>query len=66
MFGFGIKNVKAFIDSGDIEVAPITIIVGQNSCGKSCFIRFPVVLAQSFKSEWSETVRLYSDEHKFR
>lgn len=45
---FGLENVKAFRDTGDIELAPITIFVGQNSCGKSSFIRFPVVLAQSY------------------
>lgn len=44
---FGLENVKAFANTGDIELAPITIIVGQNSCGKSSFIRFPVVLSQS-------------------
>ncbi len=48
---FGLENVKAFKDTGDIELAPITIIVGQNSCGKSSFIRFPAVLSQSTQNK---------------
>ena len=44
-----LKNVKAFVDSGDVELAPITIFVGQNSCGKSSFLRFPVVINQTLR-----------------
>lgn len=47
MISFRINNIKAFVDSGKIELAPITIFVGKNSCGKSSLIRFPAVLAQS-------------------
>ena len=47
MKSFRIKNIKSFVDSGEIEIAPLTIFVGQNSCGKSTLLRFPVVLAQS-------------------
>lgn len=45
-----LQRVKAFQDTGDIQLAPLTIFVGQNSCGKSSFIRFPVVISQSFSS----------------
>ncbi len=48
MKSFRIKNIKSFLDSGTIDIAPLTIFVGQNSCGKSTLLRFPVVLAQSF------------------
>ena len=50
MKSLALENVKAFKDSGDIELAPITILVGQNSCGKSSFIRFPAVLAQTVEN----------------
>ena len=53
MKSIGLQNVKAFKDTGDIELVPITIFVGQNSCGKSSFIRFPVVLSQTFDNEAS-------------
>ena len=50
MKSFRIKNIKSFLDSGNVELAPITILVGRNSCGKSSLLRFPVVLAQSLSS----------------
>ena len=42
-----LRNVKAFKDTGEIELAPLTLLVGQNSCGKSSLLRFPVVVSQS-------------------
>lgn len=50
MKSFRIKNIKSFLDSGTVELAPITIFVGRNSCGKSSLLRFPVVLAQTVNS----------------
>ena len=47
MESFSLMNVKAFEDTKDLEFAPITIFVGQNSCGKSSIIRFPAVISQS-------------------
>ena len=47
MLSFQLKNIKAFKDTGRVELAPITIIVGRNSCGKSSLLRFLPVLAQS-------------------
>ncbi len=45
MKGLQLQDVKAFKDNGLIEMAPITIFVGQNSCGKSSIIKMPVVLS---------------------
>lgn len=47
MKSFRIQNIKAFVDSGDIQLAPITIFVGKNSCGKSSLVRFPAIMAQT-------------------
>ena len=47
MHSFRIENIKAFKDSGEIELKPITILVGKNSCGKSTLLRFPAVFSQS-------------------
>mgnify|MGYP003295541968 CR=1 FL=1 len=47
MQSFRIKNIKSFKDSGEITIKPITVLVGQNSCGKSSLLRFPAVLAQT-------------------
>ncbi len=47
MLSYRIGNIKSFVDSKEIEVKPITIFVGRNSCGKSSLVRFPAVLAQT-------------------
>lgn len=46
-----IKNVKSFKDSGKIEIKPLTLIVGENNCGKSSLIRFLPVLSQTISDE---------------
>ena len=48
---FKLCNIKSFENSDTIEIKPITVFVGKNSCGKSSLLRFPVVLGQSFKNE---------------
>lgn len=48
---YSVKNIKAFKDEAEIEIKPITIFVGKNSCGKSSLIRFPVVISQSVLSD---------------
>ena len=46
----GISNFKAFKNLEGIEIAPITLIYGQNSGGKSTFIQSLLALSQSSKS----------------
>ncbi len=65
MLTFGLENVKAFRDTGDIALAPINIFVGQNSCGKSSFIRFPAVLSQSMRDGGPSTICLHSDRSDY-
>lgn len=39
-----LKNLRSLKDTGDIEIKPITILVGKNSVGKSTFARtFPLI-----------------------
>ncbi len=45
---FSLNNIKSFSCSDEIEIKPITVFVGKNSCGKSSLLRFPVMLAQTF------------------
>lgn len=47
MESFRLFNVKSFEDSREIQLKPITILVGKNSCGKSSLLRFPAVLKQT-------------------
>lgn len=44
----GIENFKAFADLQEINLAPITLIYGANSSGKSSIIHALMVLKQSF------------------
>lgn len=48
MNGFRLQNIKGFLDSGMIELRPLTFMIGQNSSGKSSLVRFPLVLKQTF------------------
>jgi len=48
MKSFRLRNIKGFLDTGNVEIKPITVIIGENSSGKSSIIRFPLVLRQTF------------------
>lgn len=59
MKSFRIRNIKSFEDSGVVELKPITIFVGKNSCGKSSLLRFPAVIAQTFQSNTDSPIKFY-------
>lgn len=59
MKSFRLHNIKSFVDSGDIEIKPITIFVGKNSCGKSSLLRFLAVLAQTFSVDTVSPIKFY-------
>lgn len=40
-------NIRSFVDSHDVRIAPVTVLVGQNSSGKSTMARFFPLLRQS-------------------
>ncbi len=40
-------NIRSFVDSGLVRIAPVTVLVGQNSSGKSTFLRFFPLLRQT-------------------
>ena len=47
MHSIRIKNLRSLIDTEDVEIKPITFIVGSNSSGKSSFLRTFPLLRQS-------------------
>lgn len=49
-----LRNIRTFTRSGAIRIAPITILVGQNSSGKSTFARFFPLLKQGAESRTRE------------
>lgn len=46
-----VKNLRALIDSGDIELKPLTLLVGKNSVGKSTFARIFPLFRQSVEEK---------------
>lgn len=39
-----VKNVRSLVDTGIVPLSPITLLVGENSSGKSTFLRtFPLI-----------------------
>ena len=54
--GLRVKSFRSFIDSGPIELRPLTIFVGRNSSGKSSILRLLPLLKQSVSEETKEPV----------
>jgi len=46
-----LKNFKAFKDTGQIELKPITVLAGPNSSGKSSVLQSLLLLKQTFETE---------------
>src|ERR1700748_3111535 len=44
-----LENYRSFRDRQEIELAPITIVLGKNNTGKSALVRLPLVLATGFE-----------------
>lgn len=49
-----IRNVRSLTDTGPVRIAPITLLVGQNSSGKSTFARFFPMLKQGSEARTRE------------
>ena len=58
---FVLDHIKSFKQSKEIELKPITVFVGKNSSGKSSLIRFPAVLAQTFKENAHTPLLLFGN-----
>lgn len=58
---FGLKNFRVFENQTDFEFAPITVLTGTNSSGKSSLIKALLLLQQSFKGK---TKRIDLDKQK--
>jgi predicted ATPase len=58
-----IKNFKAWRDTGDIELAPITIFFGTNSSGKTSLTQLLLLLQQTAQSSDRRRVLHLGDQH---
>ncbi|MFA0759699.1 MAG: hypothetical protein NOOUEUKL_002381, partial [Candidatus Fervidibacter sp.] len=45
-----IRNFKCFEDTGEMEIRPLTLLVGPNSSGKSSIMQFLLALRQTIES----------------
>lgn len=54
-----IKNLRSLKDTGQIDIKPLTILVGKNSSGKSTFLRFFPLMKQSFSTTTNEPILWY-------
>lgn len=55
-----LENYKCFKNSGEIEIAPLTILCGVNSSGKSSILKSLLMLKQSYESNYSKGELLFS------
>jgi predicted ATPase len=58
-----IRNFKSWQDTGKIRLAPITVLFGSNSAGKSSIIQFLLMLKQTIESPDRRRVLHPGDEH---
>ncbi|MDW8851259.1 AAA family ATPase [Flavobacterium sp. MMLR14_040] len=56
-----IQNFRSLKDTGDIEIKPITVLIGKNSSGKSSFLRTFPMLKQSTQEKTVSPILLFGD-----
>jgi hypothetical protein len=54
-----VKNLRCLVDTGDIPIKPLTILVGANSTGKSTFLRLFPLLRQSVETPTNSPILWY-------
>lgn len=54
------KNYKLFKNWQELEIKPITILIGKNNTGKSAVLKLPTMISESLKGEFSEPISLNS------
>ena len=60
-----IQNLKSIKDSGNIDIKPLTILIGRNSSGKSSFVRSLPLLKQSAMKKLSSPILWYGEYVEF-
>ena len=58
-----IKNFKALRDTGELEIKPITFLVGPNSSGKTSLIQAILALRQTVRSQDPHTPLILDDDY---
>ncbi|MFY0576768.1 AAA family ATPase [Cystobacter fuscus] len=58
-----IRNFKAWQDTGNIRLAPLTVFFGTNSSGKTSLLQFLLMLKQTVQSPDRRRVLHFGDKH---
>lgn len=58
-----IKNFKSLRDTGNLDIKPITLLIGPNSSGKSSLIQFIILLKQTADSRLIESPILLNGDY---
>lgn len=61
MLSIGVQNLRSLYNIDEIEIKPITVLLGKNSAGKSTFLRMFPLLKQSIEERTSEPILWYGD-----
>lgn len=54
-----VKNFRALEDTNEIEIKPLTIVLGKNSCGKSSLLRIFPLLKQTLETRTADYLLWY-------
>ena len=60
-----IKNLRSIVDSGDIQLSRINILLGKNSSGKSSFIRLFPLLKETCRHELRGPILWFDENYDF-
>ena len=60
-FSYSLKNVRGLKETPELEIRPLTLLVGRNSAGKSTFLRTFPLLRQSITTRSSAPVLWFGD-----
>ena len=58
-----IQNLRSLVDTGFIEIKPLTILLGSNSSGKSTFLRSFPLLTQSVTKSLREPISWFDESY---
>ena len=57
----GVDNFRSLCNIDDIEIKPMTVLLGKNSCGKSSLLRIFPMLKQSISRRTRGTIALFGE-----
>lgn len=58
------SNFKLFKEKQNLELKPITVLIGKNNSGKTAVLKLPSMIAGSLKGEFDDIIKLENDKVK--